>query len=71
VVHLFSGFKQNNPPPHSSMDLFMRIKRAKMQITGLESVAYSGILLGGGREIQQVQLMAEGIENEDLGAVAP
>jgi hypothetical protein len=33
------------------------------------SVAYPGILLGGG--VQQIQLRREGRENRDLGAVAP
>jgi hypothetical protein len=32
------------------------------------AVAYPGILFGG---VQQIQLMTEGKENGDLGAVAP
>jgi len=36
-----------------------------------ETVAYPGILLGGGGEFQQIQLRAEDRENGDLGAVAP
>ena len=38
-------------------------------ITYRISVAYPGILFGGG--VQQIQLRIEDRENEDLGAVAP
>ena len=36
----------------------------------MKSVAYPGILFGGG-VVQQIQLRTEDIENGDLGAVAP
>jgi len=35
------------------------------------SVAYPGILFGGGGRVKQIQLRTEGGANGDLGAVGP
>jgi len=42
-----------------------------LQRTLYQTVAYPGILVGGGGEVQQIQLRTEDTEKGDLGAVVP
>jgi hypothetical protein len=62
-------FAQYLPYPKFCKDGLMMAKWPKHDV--IKTVAYPGILFGGGGGVQQIQLRTEGRENGDLGAVAP
>jgi hypothetical protein len=58
-----------SPPQSDQCYQHLEARKVRSTLHLSESVAYPGILFGGG--VQQIQLRAEDRENGDLGAVAP